>query len=505
MVNKYKLEENEFVFGGCVNDGIKMPYKDGFSRDLRVWHSGNQAISALLTSKGNYFYSKEPFKFEIKDGFLIIESDFEIKASKGNEKTLKGAYVGLKNDFFIQDHKHPNLDMFRYPQYNTWIEFGRDVSQAKVKKYAEEIINNGYPSGVLMIDDCWSKDYGEWEFDRVKFPNPKELIDYLHNLNFKVMLWLCPFVSPDSPTYRELSLKGYLVKNKNGLDAISYWWNGFSAVLDLTKPEVREYFYNVLKKLQNEYGIDGFKIDAGDPEYYSDDFVYSTGEQKSFQAHYLETIGERFDFNELRASFNNSLKGVAQRLRDKNHSYDVDGINTLIPNSIAMGLCGYPYLCPDMIGGGMISDFEVSGFKLDQNLYVRYAEISSLLPMMQFSLLPFKALDEENNKIVKKYVDLHLEYSNLIVELVKKASIDGLPIIRSLLFNYGEDKYAKVMDEFMLGEDILVAPIVSKESSRKVILPKGKWQARNGEVYNEGEYQFEVERGDMPIFKRVKL
>lgn len=162
MVNRYKLEENEFVFGGCVNDGIKMPYKDGFSRDLRVWHSGNQAISALLTSKGNYFYSKEPFKFEIKDGSLIIESDFEIKASKGNEKTLKGAYIGLKNDFFIQDHKHPNLDMFRYPQYNTWIEFGRDVSQEKVKKYAEEIINNGYPSGVLMIDDCWSKDYGEW-------------------------------------------------------------------------------------------------------------------------------------------------------------------------------------------------------------------------------------------------------------------------------------------------------------------------------------------------------
>ena len=72
MVNKYKLEENEFVFGGCVNDGIKMPYKDGFSRDLRVWHSGNQAISALLTSKGNYFYSKEPFKFEIKKHLSIL-------------------------------------------------------------------------------------------------------------------------------------------------------------------------------------------------------------------------------------------------------------------------------------------------------------------------------------------------------------------------------------------------------------------------------------------------
>lgn len=153
MVNIYKLEENEFVFGGCVNDGIKMPYKDGFSRDLRVWHSGNQAISALLTSKGNYFYSKEPFKFEIKDGSLIIESDFEIKASRGDEKTLKGAYIGLKNDFFTQDHKHPNLDMFRYPQYNTWIEFGRDVNQEKVKKYAEEIINKGYPGAKAKFLD----------------------------------------------------------------------------------------------------------------------------------------------------------------------------------------------------------------------------------------------------------------------------------------------------------------------------------------------------------------
>ena len=45
------LEEEHF-FGGTVNDGIFMPYSAGFSRDLRVWHAGNQASSFLLSDRG---------------------------------------------------------------------------------------------------------------------------------------------------------------------------------------------------------------------------------------------------------------------------------------------------------------------------------------------------------------------------------------------------------------------------------------------------------------------
>ena len=216
---------------------------------------------------------------------------------------------------------------------------------------------------------------------------------------------------------------------ENGETAISHWWNGYSAVLDLSKKESRDYFNEIADNLINRYGVDGFKMDAGDPEYYHEGFTFADGKEKSFQAQYWAEMGERYSFNELRVAFNNNLKCVAHRLRDKNHSWDNEGLNMLIPNALAMGICGYPYLCPDMIGGGMVPDFHREGFQFDQELFVRYAQVAALFPMMQFSRSPWKVLSPENQKIVSDMVKLHLEYSSLIEELAINASKTGEPNI----------------------------------------------------------------------------
>ena len=63
-----------------------------------------------------------------------------------------------------------------------------------------------------MIDDCWCRAYGDWNFNAASFPDPKAMIDKLHRSGFKVMLWCCPFVSPDTAVFRELEKLGALVK-----------------------------------------------------------------------------------------------------------------------------------------------------------------------------------------------------------------------------------------------------------------------------------------------------
>ena len=136
-------------------------------------------------------------------------------------------------------------------------------------KYARSIVDNGFPTGILMIDDNWQKYYGNFEFRPDRFPDPKGMVEELHALGFKVMLWVSPFVSPDSQEYRFLRRKGYLVMNAEGTrPAILDWWNGLSACYDLSNPEAFEYFRKTLADMQEEYGIDGFKFDAGDPERY---------------------------------------------------------------------------------------------------------------------------------------------------------------------------------------------------------------------------------------------
>ena len=141
--------------------------------------------------------------------------------------------------------------------------------------YADNVLEYGFPNGVFMVDDNWQKYYGNFEFKPDRFPNPKEMTDKLHRMGFKVMLWISPFVSADSPEYRTLSSMGYLLKDKaTGSNAMITWWNGVSACYDTTNPKAMEYLKAQLKRTQADYGIDGFKLDAGDVSYMQGDYKF---------------------------------------------------------------------------------------------------------------------------------------------------------------------------------------------------------------------------------------
>ena len=90
------LEEERF-FGGTVNDGIFMPYSAGFSRDLRVWHAGNQASSFLLSDRGRTIYSDKPFKYEFFSDHMEVEGEDIFVERNGD--TLKSAYTSMCKKF----------------------------------------------------------------------------------------------------------------------------------------------------------------------------------------------------------------------------------------------------------------------------------------------------------------------------------------------------------------------------------------------------------------------
>ena len=198
-----KFLDNEYWWGGAVDEGIFMPYINNYPlADINDNNFGNQATSFFISSKGRYFYSDEPIRYEIKDNTLIVDSVKEITlVCKSN---LKEAYYDCVKNHFNVDGTYPDIDMFSLPQYNTWIEMNWFVNQEKVLKYAHEIIDNGFKPGIIMIDDGWQEDYGVWDFNKKGFSNPKAMIDELHSLGFKVMLWLVPCMSPDSYTFRDL-------------------------------------------------------------------------------------------------------------------------------------------------------------------------------------------------------------------------------------------------------------------------------------------------------------
>lgn len=501
------FEDNEYWWGGVVAFGSQMPYlKPVKEFDLSLQNGNNQVVPLLLSSKGRYIWSDQPFKFEVNSKSFLLQSQYEQLDVRQAGSTLREAFMSVSKLYFPPSGKLPDPLFFTMPQYNTWIELMYNQNQNDIMKYAHGIVENNFPKGVLMIDDNWQKYYGNFEFKPEKFSDPKKMVSDLHDMGFKVMLWICPFVSADSPEYRLLSSKNYLIKKK-GSDspAIIDWWNGQSACYDLTNPEAFSYYVSLLKQMQSEYGIDGFKFDAGDNIFYDPRYIDSYKKGATSVDHTLAwmNVGLHFPFNEYRAGWKMGGQSLVQRLGDKDYSWGA--VQSLIPEMIAAGLLGYAYTCPDMIGGGQFTSFlGIDEKSFDQTLIVRSAQIHALMPMMQFSVAPWRILDKENLAIVKDMAHLHQKFGDYILQCAKHASQNGEPIVRNMEYMFPHQGFAECKDQFMLGDKYLVAPVVTKDSKRVVILPKGKWQDDSGKNYKGGKkIEVEVPLNRLLYFERL--
>ena len=215
---------------------------------------------------------------------------------------------------------------------------------------------------------------------------------------------------------------------------------------------------------------------------YRPDDVTTLPTTPSDQVHRYGLFAEQFDFNELRAGWDLGGHGLAMRLSDANHSWDQLGLGKLIGNQLAQGLLGMPFGAPDMIGGGQYLDFNEEC--IDPELFVRHAQIAAFCPMMQFSAAPWRLLDDDHAAAVKAAADLRSLHHNRIVQLAHHAVETGEPIIRPLEYEFPHQGFATVTDCFLLGPDLLVAPITERHATRRTVhLPPGTWQSSDGRKY----------------------
>ncbi|UYZ62842.1 glycoside hydrolase family 31 protein [Hymenobacter weizhouensis] len=518
------LEPGEHWWGGAVKEGHKMPFSTApYAFNLYGDNLYNQSQPLLVSDHGRYVWSEEPFRFAFEGNKLTISEARGPVQTGSAGRTLADAYRFASRKFFPPSGKTPDPALFAQPQYNTWIELNYHHNQADVLRYAHAIIDNGLPPGVFMIDDTWQEDYGLWRFHPGRFPNPQAMMDELHRLGFKVMVWVCPFVSPDSPEYRDLRARKAFLLDRPADPAATWltaqtqprlvqWWNGASAVLDFTNPAAVGWFREQLTSAAKTYGIDGFKFDAGDMEFYQGNPLSFAPATPNEHCRLYSQFGLEFPLNEFRASWKTGGQPLAQRLADKNHTWA--DLQNLIPHMVLEGLSGYTFTCPDMIGGGEIKSFgytdagaSADAFvanKLDQDLVVRSAQCHALMPMMQFSVAPWRILDPEHLAAVKQAVALRSRFAARIVALAQASATSGEPIVRSLEYVFPRQGYAEVNDQIMLGDKLMVAPLlVHGRGTREVVFPRGRWRADDGQVFRgPGKHTITVPLDRLPYFER---
>ncbi len=517
---KVKMLDGECWYGGSVAESLNDPFDKDSIYDYDMHHGDNQTMPLFISNMGRYIWCEAPMLVHIENGEFDLSARSEILLVNAG-KTLKDAYLCASRKHFPFTGKVPPLKFFESAQYNSWMELDYHQNQEAILKYAHGIVDNGYEPGVLMIDEGWHTRYGLWEWDFIKFPDPKAMIEELHSLGFKVMLWVVPLVTADGqkfgmsyfPYHTHLEGacgdKKYFLRTDDGRPALVEWWNGFSAILNMCNPDDREFLDSKLRRLIDEYGVDGFKFDGGNISMYDQSSIVN-GTQSKYTPDELNIawneFGTRYEYHEYKDTFKGGGKAVVQRLQDRRHSWTEHGITTIIPSALLQGLIGHPFICPDMIGGGEWSFNYLPGFECDQELFVRMAQLSALFPMMQFSWAPWRMLDKEHARLCLESARLHKEFAPYIVRLVKESAVSGEPILRHMEYSYPHMGYERINDQFLLGEDILVAPVVEKgQVARKVILPEGKWLFLGKTEYEgAGEVTVDAPLSVLPYFVRVK-
>jgi len=400
----------------------------------------------------------------------------------------------------------------------------------------------GVPLDVLIIDFFHWEIEGGWDFDKKYWPDPAAMVKELEEMGIKPMVSIWPTVSLKAPAYEEMRDKGYLIRSESGVPVTMIMVDN-TVFADMTNEEAREYMWKRLKDTYVSYGFTNFWLDVAEPEYSNTDYEnyrYFKGNGQEVANDY-PALYVRMFYEGLKKegvdpiSLARCAWAGSQRYGALVWSGDINTTFRSLRDQIVCGqhmaMSGIPWWNSD-IGGFNPSKAEgFEGGNIEdpsyRELLIRWFQYGAFCPVMRLhgSRTPgippvgsemligsggyneIWSYGEECFQIFKQYIALRNKMRPYLREMYKKASEIGCPIIRPLLYNFPEDqKVWDIKDQYMFGDDMLVAPVAELGQRRKkVYLPEGvSWiDAFDGKEYNGGAwYEVEAPIEKIPVFIR---
>ena len=413
----------------------------------------------------------------------------------------------------------------------------RYYNQEQVLEVAREYKKRDIPLDVLVIDYYHWPRCGDWRFDEEYFPNPAQMVEELHNMGIETMVSIWPQVDWRSENFEEMKQQGLLVKINSGID-VQMIFHGNNVFMDATNPRTRKYVWEKCRKNYGDLGIKLYWLDEAEPEFTTYDYEnyrYDAGTvaevgniyPREYSRLFFEgqqAAGQKDIVNLVRCAWVGSQKyGALVWSGDIWSSYE--DFRKQICAGIHMGLSGIPWWTTD-IGGFHGGNIENPDFV---ELLLRWFQFGTFCPVMRLHglRLPGKSIinqageerewtgadnevwsyGQEAYEIMVKFIRIREMMRDYTRTLMEEAHTKGTPVMRALFYEFPQDILCwDIMDEYMYGPDILVAPIChEKANSRKVYLPAGaKWtHASTGEIYEGGNtYEISASIDTLPVFLR---
>jgi alpha-glucosidase len=544
--------------------GTQYSYLDMSGRKVPVWvreqgiGRGLEPLTTLLDtaspgSAGDWYTTYAPLPYYLTSaGRAAILEDTEYSVFDLTEPGQVAATVwrsGITGDILAGETPRQQVQALtevvgRMQPLPPWTQTGAIVrvhgGSSAVLDAVDTYEEAGVPLAGVWIED-WvgerstaggSRLWWNWEPDADLYPDWEVLIRTLRDRDIRVLTYFNPFLVDASDKdnakynlYQEALDAGFLVRKQDGSPYLIDQAGFQAAMVDLTRPEARAWLKQILER-QLRAGVSGWMADFGEALPY-DARLYN-GSPEAFHNQYPlewarlnrealeeeDALGDAVFFS--RSGYTGSAgESTLFWLGDQTVSWDeFDGIKTVVKGLLSSGLSGFALEHGD-IGGYFSISLGAATYRRSRELLWRWIELAAFTAMFR--------THETNDRDVNFQVDSDAEtleqfarFARIFAALapyrqtlMQKAADRGYPLVRHLLFENPDDPEAyNIDDEFMLGPDVLVAPVLDAAvTSRRVYLPAGQWvhlwsKQAMGSASEGSWVEVDAPLGEPPVFYR---
>ena len=396
--------------------------------------------------------------------------------------------------------------------YGLWLStsFTTDYDEATLMSFVDGMAERDLPLSVVHFDCFWMREFtwfsGQW--DPVAFPDPEGFLARLHDRGLKVSAWINPYIAQRSALFGEAADNGYLVRRADGSLFQWDWWQPGMALVDFTNPEATEWFKGVITGLLRQ-GVDSIKTDFG--ELIPTDVAWHDGSDP-YVMHNLYTqlynravfdalVAERGEGEAILFARSATVGGQAMPLHwgGDNTSSFVSMAESL-RGGLSLASCGFGFWSHDI--GGFEGTPDSAVFKR----WVAFGLLSShsRLHGSTSYRVPW-AFDDEAVEITRHFARLKNRLMPYLLATADEAVRRGTPVLRPMLLEFPDDLACRYLDrQYMLGQDLLVAPVMSASGEVSFYLPDGVWTSLlTGEQVVGGRWVTENHGFDsLPLYAR---
>lgn len=360
----------------------------------------------------------------------------------------------------------------------------------------------------------------DWKWDEKMYPGlPEKMAEYKKK-GIRFLGYINPYLVNDGELYKEGKEKGYFATKEDGSEYTVDFGEFYCGVVDFTNPEAYEWFKGIIKKNMIEFGLAGWMADFG--EYLPTDIKLFSGADPMIEHNHWPALWAKCNYEALKETgtlgenvfFMRSGATGSQKYctlywpGDQSVDFSIhDGLISVVPGALSTGVIGNGLYHCDI--GGYTSLFDNVRTK---EVFERWAEMGTFMPVMRthegnrpdtnFQYYE----DEETMDYFARLINVHVALKPYFKKLDAENASEGMPMIRPLFYHYEEPECFDEQTEYMLGSDMIVAPVYKEGAeSRSVFLPEDEWvHLFTGKEYSGGTEDVPAPIGTPAVFYRKK-